>query len=38
MAPMTTAQHLYARAGFVRVPERDRHGEGFSLIAYVLEL
>jgi ribosomal protein S18 acetylase RimI-like enzyme len=38
MEPMTTAHRIYERAGFRRAPERDYEGDGYRLIAYVLEL
>jgi ribosomal protein S18 acetylase RimI-like enzyme len=37
--PMHAAHHVYERAGFVRVPERDwSPAEGFVLLTYRLEL
>lgn len=38
MEPMTTAHRIYERAGFTRAPARDWEGDGYRLIAYVLEL
>lgn len=38
MKPMTTAHRIYERAGFERAPARDWKGDGYELIAYVLEL
>jgi ribosomal protein S18 acetylase RimI-like enzyme len=38
MEPMTTAHRIYERAGFERAPARDWEGDGYRLIAYVLEL